>query len=110
MLPFETLLLPVPLPIKQTIATAASNVVVSSAATIPLHEKTCPSSSVLRIGFISHDFNNHPTAHLVEALFALRNAQVELYAYNYGVNDGSVYYDNIKMVIHIVLASLSYDL
>ena len=62
---------------------------------------------VLRIGFISYDINNHPTAHLLEAVFLEVRAalggsgggsggggvfgQVQLYVYAYGRDDNSTY-------------------
>lgn len=54
----------------------------------------------LKLGFLSYDFNNHPTAHLIEAIFAkvvqCRGAQrlcddVHIGMLNYGPNDQSEY-------------------
>lgn len=77
----------------------------------------------LKLGFLSYDFNNHPTAHLVEAIFSEvvhyrgctvsagevctfdhdwrmsnRCTAIELLVYNYGVNDNSSYRRNIENV------------
>uniref|UniRef100_A0A6U2S0D6 protein O-GlcNAc transferase n=1 Tax=Leptocylindrus danicus TaxID=163516 RepID=A0A6U2S0D6_9STRA len=50
----------------------------------------------LRLGFISYDFNNHPTSHLSEGLFVWHNrsnifSSIEMAAYSYGKNDDSLY-------------------
>lgn len=51
----------------------------------------------LKLGFISFDFNDHPTAHLVEAIFAsvqkdpALSTRVQLGTYSYGRDDGSIY-------------------
>lgn len=56
----------------------------------------------LRLGFISHDFNEHPTAHLIEGLFYWYNISKhyqtidsEIVGYSYGKDDGSSYRKNI---------------
>jgi len=46
----------------------------------------------LRIGYLSNNFRNHPTAHLLIRLFGLHDReQFEVYAYSYGANDASEY-------------------
>ena len=46
----------------------------------------------LRLGYICYDFNDHPTAHLVEGLFHHHNrSRVIAAAYNYGRDDNSTY-------------------
>lgn len=56
----------------------------------------------LKLGFLSYDFNNHPTAHLIEALFetvvdcrvlqeGLLCKDVHMGILNYGPNDNSEY-------------------
>jgi protein O-GlcNAc transferase len=49
------------------------------------------------IGYLSNDFHNHPTAHLMLSLFGLhdRNA-FEIYCYSYGKDDGSYYRERIQ--------------
>ena len=60
----------------------------------------------LRLGFLSYDFNDHPTAHLSEGLFFWNNlsmtasvSSVEFAAYNYGKNDNSTYRKNIESYV-----------
>lgn len=53
----------------------------------------------LRLGFLSYDFNDHPTAHLSEGLFFWNNitdTKVKFAAYNYGKNDNSTFRKNIE--------------
>lgn len=92
-------------------------------------EKKNKHSKTLRLGFISFDFNDHPTAHLVEGIFAYTrqiysdmnrndncdqissiddsmkcdtnsqyNNVIELYIYNYGKNDNSVFRNSLMKV------------
>lgn len=46
----------------------------------------------IKIGYVSADFRNHPTAHLIKGLFDLHNRdEFEIYAYSTGPDDGSEY-------------------
>ncbi|MEE4354953.1 MAG: tetratricopeptide repeat protein, partial [Desulfococcaceae bacterium] len=48
--------------------------------------------SRLRIGYLSGDFQNHATAHLMLSLFGLHNRDAfEIYSYSYGKDDNSRY-------------------
>lgn len=48
--------------------------------------------SRLRIGYLSADFHNHPTMHLMRGLFALHDRRrFEIFAYSLGADDGSAY-------------------
>lgn len=51
----------------------------------------------LKIGYLSNNFRNHPTAHLLIRLFGLHDRkQFEVYAYSYGQDDGSDYRKRIE--------------
>lgn len=51
----------------------------------------------LTIGYISNNFRNHPTAHLIRRLFALHDrCAFNIYAYSYGKDDGSLYRRQIE--------------
>ncbi|MGQ0701241.1 MAG: O-linked N-acetylglucosamine transferase, SPINDLY family protein [Panacagrimonas sp.] len=51
----------------------------------------------LRIGYLSCDFRNHATAHLMRGLFALHDrSRLEIFAYSYGPDDGSEYRRSIE--------------
>lgn len=46
--------------------------------------------SRLRVGYLSYDFTDHPTAHLLKGLFSSSDrARTEVVAFGYGKNDGS---------------------
>jgi hypothetical protein len=86
MLPFDSLLLPMSNEEKLLIANATSRILLPSESernrvmkffdkeldysicNITTHDRNCVSQK-LTIGFISYDFNDHPTAHLVEGIF-----------------------------------------
>jgi len=51
----------------------------------------------LRIGYFSGDFNNHAVSHLAQGLFGLHDrAQFEVFAYSWGIDDGSEYRERIE--------------
>jgi len=51
----------------------------------------------ITIGYLSNNFRNHPTAHLIHDLFELHNrARFNIYCYSYGKNDGSNYRGRIQ--------------
>ena len=90
LLPFDTLMMPMPLSVMLQIATAASRAfthyeyqpttleIIPSmtcaveASDVESHSPVSPPlhcTRKLRLGFISFDFTDHPTAHLIEAVF-----------------------------------------
>jgi protein O-GlcNAc transferase len=65
----------------------------------------------LKLAYLSYDFNDHPTAHLVEGLFAHhRPSRVNAVCYNYGKDDGSSYRKHIAEMAHgfVELSDLSH--
>ncbi len=113
LLPFDTLLLPISLAERLLVATAASSVYLTAeqagtAAEFGTHAE----SRALRLGFSSYDFNNHPTAHLVEGIFSeahrlrpecpssSRRCSVELFVYSYGFDDNSTYRRSLQSKAH----------
>jgi protein O-GlcNAc transferase len=51
----------------------------------------------ITIGYLSNNFRNHPTAHLMYELFRLQNRRrFEVFCYSYGNNDGSSYRNAIQ--------------
>lgn len=51
----------------------------------------------LRIGYVSADFRNHPTAHLMRSLFRAHDCErFEIFIYALCEDDGSPYYQQIK--------------
>jgi protein O-GlcNAc transferase len=56
-----------------------------------------PSPSRLRIGYLSCNFRNHPTAQLMAGLFAEHNhSRFRIICYSYGIDDASRYRREIK--------------
>ncbi|WP_445635254.1 protein O-GlcNAc transferase [Nostoc sp. DSM 114161] len=50
----------------------------------------------LRIGYLSNDFRNHATSHLMKSLFNLHNrGNFEIFAYSFGGDDNSEYRQHI---------------
>ena len=63
----------------------------------PIQRKDSQQKPRLRLGYVSTDFNNHATSHLIYALFALHNReQFEVFAYSIGKDDGSFYRQTIE--------------
>ena len=59
--------------------------------------ESTPGADRLRIGYVSADFRNHPTAHLISGLFRLHDRErFEVCVYALGQDDGSAYYQRIK--------------
>jgi protein O-GlcNAc transferase len=53
----------------------------------------------IRIGYLSNDFRNHATAHLIMGLFRLHDRKkFEIYTYSYGENDKSHYRKEIEKI------------
>jgi protein O-GlcNAc transferase len=49
------------------------------------------------VGYLSNDFRNQPTAHLMLSLFGLHDRnQFEIFCYSYGIDDGSHYRARIQ--------------
>jgi hypothetical protein len=91
------------------------------------HTHTQESSGVdkvLRIGFISYDFSNHPTAHLLEGILTLirkfgsksrssgsasSSQSIHTTLFSYGPNDHSIYRKSLQQVRYVSLVlSLSF--
>jgi hypothetical protein len=135
LLPFDTLMMTMPMQTRLDIAVASSLAYSTTpyvapggdlTLTRPGEEPLDAAQRKLRLGFISFDFNDHPTAHLIEAVFQIiRAAQqqpaqhaetdsgdkvgsstssifnsVELVIFNYGRDDGSRYRHNLEQLAH----------
>jgi predicted O-linked N-acetylglucosamine transferase (SPINDLY family)/2-polyprenyl-3-methyl-5-hydroxy-6-metoxy-1,4-benzoquinol methylase len=63
-----------------------------NAHTIVAHPKTSTRGSRIRVGYLSCDFRNHATMHLMAGLLQAHDAQrFEIFAYDYTVADNSEY-------------------
>lgn len=119
LLPFDTLLLPVSAQEKLKIVSFYSSDMYDGHKLRKYVDHQRKNVETLRIGFISFDFNDHPTAHLVEGIFhtvqQLREKgarrglswphKTELIVYSYGKDDGSSYRNRLSTVSKIVCAN-----
>jgi protein O-GlcNAc transferase len=54
-------------------------------------------SKKITIGYLSNNFKNHPTAHLIGGLFKYHNRErFNVYCYSYGIKDNSLYRQQIE--------------
>jgi predicted O-linked N-acetylglucosamine transferase (SPINDLY family) len=101
--PFDSLLEPLHLSQRFAIASAASVRYPKVAATS--YSRTS-SSTQFRLGFLSFDFNDHPTCLLVKGIFdqvremSIRGESIQLYSYSYGKNDNSSCRRDIEVLSH----------
>lgn len=125
LMPFDSLLEELPLSTRLVIAESTSRSVVAARINRDLNATATPHLSVdsnstnprpLRLGFISFDFNNHPTAHLAEGIYRFIRGHtsfqpVRLFTYSYGKNDNSFYRRSIQQLSHrfVDIAELSHD-
>lgn len=139
LLPFDTLMMVMPMQIRLDIAVATSLSYLttpypvdadSQRSIYPIDNSTGEQRRPqrqrrLRLGFISYDFNDHPTAHLIEAVFQIivtaqqrTHSQaansvissgesvhsifdsVELVIFSYGRDDGSQFRQRLEAIAH----------
>ena len=63
-----------------------------------------PADSVLKIGYVSSDFTNHPLAHLMQSVFGLHDRnKFRVYGYSLSPDDKSVYRKNIEQGCDVFL-------
>lgn len=65
----------------------------------PYNFKRSKKAAKIRIGYLSNDFRNHATSHLIMGFFRLHNRKkFDIFAYSYGENDKSKYRLEIEKV------------
>ena len=104
LLPFDTLILPISPEYQMEVAMAWS-AQWNRLAQLPSSSSSSFSSSRVRVGFLSHDYNDHPTAHMIEGIFKdetrggkgelNKESKTDFVAISYGKNDGSVFRNEI---------------
>ncbi len=63
----------------------------------PLPHRTATKRERIRIGYVSGNFRNHPTSHLMVRLFELHDHErFEIFVYSHGKDDGSEYRRRIE--------------
>ncbi|PIR39055.1 MAG: hypothetical protein COV35_05090 [Alphaproteobacteria bacterium CG11_big_fil_rev_8_21_14_0_20_39_49] len=93
--PYHSLTLDIPPSLKKEIAQNYATIRYGNIPQRFKHERKA--DSLLRIGYLSADYRDHPTAHLISNLFKLHNRdKFEVYAYSYGKNDKSIFRKNIE--------------
>lgn len=68
------------------------------------------SDDKITIGYLSNNFKNHPTAHLITGLFKYHDRdRFNIYCYSYGKDDGSLYRKSIERNCDRFIDILSMD-
>ncbi len=96
--PFHALFLPIRSELRFRIAQSEAGRLAAAAGPIVAATPE-PANAVtpLRIGYVSADFREHPTAHLMRGLFRTHDRRrIEVYGYALQGDDGSAYYQRIK--------------
>lgn len=96
--PFHALFLPISAELHFRIARNEAARLATVAGTITeMGPKPVNTVTRLRIGYVSADFREHPTAHLMRGLFRCHDRhRVETYVYALSGDDGSAYYQRIR--------------
>ncbi|MBK8897672.1 MAG: tetratricopeptide repeat protein [Candidatus Competibacteraceae bacterium] len=101
LLPFRALFLPLPDELRLAIARSearrsAQTVTALAAADGPSLDPLLGQGARLKVGYVSADFREHPTAHLMRGLFRCHDRdRFEIYVYSLREDDGSAYYRQI---------------
>jgi len=97
---FQALSLPLPPSLQLAVARSQAERIKSGMAEIKRSQSFIyvnESIDKLKIGYVSADFCNHPTAHLMRSVFRLHDRQrFEIHGYALSKDDNSVYYRQIK--------------
>lgn len=98
--PFKTLSLPFPPALNLAVARSRGDFLSSGMQALRQQlafSDPAPGAERLRIGYVSADFRQHPTAHLMRSLFRLHDRnRFAVYIYALCRDDGSAYYQQIK--------------
>jgi len=97
--PFESVVFNDNLKTNFDIARVWSRYIGSQEAKKPYPFTPKKASEKIRIGFLSADFNNHATAHLILGFFNLHNRKkFEFFVYSHGTNDESFYRQSFEKI------------
>lgn len=92
LMPFDTLMHQLSAPTRKQIAVTHMQQYAAAAAAAPRSSllRTHSSGRKLHVGYLSFDFTDHPTAHLLKGLFASSDrTRTTVVAFSYGKDDGS---------------------
>ena len=62
----------------------------------PAFQNKSQKTGKIRIGYVSGDYRDHPTAHLMQNMFGYHSDEFEVFAYSIGENDNSIYRRDIE--------------
>lgn len=95
--PFHALFLPLSPELRLRIAQNEAERLMATVGPIADATLEPVDTAPLRIGYVSADFREHPTAHLMRGLFRTHDRRrVQIYGYALQGDDGSAYYRRIK--------------
>ncbi len=87
---FRTFALPLPAAARMQLATRIAQRITENIAHSAPFTRSARATGKIRIGYVSPDFRNHPTARLTRRLYALHDrSQFEVYGYSLHPGDGS---------------------
>ena len=91
--PFLSLMLGLPMQSQRYLADSWALEIGRRTAAYPRREiPDRPMHGILRVGYLSDDFRDHPVGHIMHGLFALHDrTQVAVHVYSTGKDDGSIY-------------------
>ena len=91
--PFASLMLGLPAHSQRDLADCWAAEIGRRTVAYPRRESAALSArDILRVGYLSDDFRDHPVGHIMHGLFALHDPnQVTVHVYSTGHDDGSVY-------------------
>ena len=78
----------------------------------PLVRYLSERSHRIRVGYVSSDFGDHPTAHLIQSFFGFHDKEnFHIYAFSLSGNDGSIYRAKIQSEVEtfIELSEITND-
>lgn len=106
LMPFDTLMHAMPSPVRKQIAAVHASQFVQLVQPLqpmpPLIQSATASTPQLCVGYLSYDFTDHPTAHLLKGLFASSDrTRTRVVAFGYGKDDGSAVRREINALVDV---------
>jgi protein O-GlcNAc transferase len=105
LLPFDTLLLAMDPLLRLAIARFHADEIATATAAMfanapPIAIAGSSRRARLGVGYVSYDFNDHPTAHLLEGVFTAHDrTTIDAVAFGYGKDDGSEFRQRLVAVV-----------
>ncbi|XP_026761185.1 UDP-N-acetylglucosamine--peptide N-acetylglucosaminyltransferase 110 kDa subunit-like isoform X1 [Galleria mellonella] len=96
--PHHSILYPLPNKVRKEIAIRHANLYSEKVRMLTkvVFNHNCKSIDRIRIGYVSSDFGNHPTSHLMQSIPGLHDhSKIEVYCYALNPNDGTTFRSKI---------------